>query len=247
MSMVLTSETCWTAVTPPRPDTPTPTRQPGHCEAQSCEICLWSCLETGDYAEFGLRFPVLHVCRPDLRKWKYWAFFWGTNVNVLIYKKIEMVHRGEQQTFTRQKPHRAVVWMLAASLKFKSDAVIHLKASALLQAPERQRRGACVSSRRGHTFSLRMFHRISAHKQQSDADGWDRDALWRWSSLLQEVSRKGLFTEEERNISPEETASTQVWKMNFKGSPGQLCEKIISTHFAFVWPFAGFKSEIGIK
>lgn len=34
---------------------------PWYCEAQGCEICLWSCLRAGDYGGFGLRPPVLYV------------------------------------------------------------------------------------------------------------------------------------------------------------------------------------------
>ncbi|KAF6727009.1 hypothetical protein FQA47_011937 [Oryzias melastigma] len=103
--------TAATAVRPPSPRHPAPTRQPGHCEAQSCEICLWSGLDTGDYGGFGLCL-VFADCRVETRteKMKCSTVLLRDERQCSDLIK-EMVHPGEQQggQLSCQKP---LAWML---------------------------------------------------------------------------------------------------------------------------------------
>ena len=60
------SSTHSTSITRPCPDTHRAHKEPcplqsGHCEARTCEICLWSCLGMRDYGGFRLQSPKLYV------------------------------------------------------------------------------------------------------------------------------------------------------------------------------------------
>lgn len=53
--------------------------QTGYCEAQACEICLWSCLGMRDYGGFRLRSPKLYVHtltdgEIHGEQWAQWSF-----------------------------------------------------------------------------------------------------------------------------------------------------------------------------